>query len=166
VKKFICIPSLLVFLLACSKPETVNQCVYDPCALVAPAAEITNIENYLAANSATATKHCSGVFYAIDVAGTGSNPNICSTVTVKYKGWLTSNGSVFDQSSTPVSFALSSLIEGWKKGIMLLKPGGKIRMWIPPTLAYGNQDSRNNSGVIVIPANSTLYFEVELVATN
>jgi FKBP-type peptidyl-prolyl cis-trans isomerase FkpA len=80
---------------------------------------------------------------------------------VKYKGQLT-NGNVFDQTTTPVSFNLGSLIEAWKKGIPMIKPGGKIKLYCPPSLAYGSQVIRDNAGNTVIPANSILIFEVEL----
>jgi len=138
------------------------MCNYDACAVAAPASEVTQLEAYLASATITATKHCSGMYYTVDVACSGSTATICSTVSVKYKGQLT-NGTVFDQSTTPVSFQLNGLIEAWKKGIPLIKPGGKIKLYCPPSLAYGNQDVRNGAGVVIIPANSILVFEVELV---
>lgn len=156
---------LVISLSACSKSET-NKCEYNPCAIVAPSAEISALESSLVANSVTATKHCSGLFYILDAAGSGSSPDICSTVNVKYKGQLTTNGAVFDEATSPVSFPVNNLIEGWKKGLLLLKPGAKIRMWIPPSLAYGAQDVRDGSGNLVIPANTPLYFEIELVSIN
>ena len=133
------------------------MCNYDACAFAAPASEITQLEAYLASASITATKHCSGMYYTIDAAGSGSTATICSTVSVKYKGQLT-NGTVFDQSATPVSFQLGGLIEAWKKGIPLIKPGGKIKLYCPPSLAYGSQPVRDNAGNTVIPANSILVF--------
>lgn len=123
---------------------------------------MTQLESYLASASITATKHCSGMYYAVDAAGTGGvTATICSIVSVKYKGQLT-NGNVFDQATSPVSFQLGGLIESWKKGIPLLKAGGKIRLYCPPSLAYGSQDVRDGSGNVVIPANSILVFEIEL----
>ena len=132
------------------------MCNYDACAFAAPASEVTQLEAYLSSASiTTATKHCSGMYYIIDAAGSGATANVCNTVAVKYKGQLT-NGTIFDQSATPVSFQLNGLIEAWKKGIPLIKPGGKIRLYCPPSLAYGNQAAGT------IPANSILIFEVEL----
>ena len=132
------------------------MCKYDACAVAAPASEVTQLEAYLASATITATKHCSGMYYTINAAGSGATPTICSTVSVKYKGQLT-NGTIFDQSSTPVSFNLGGLIEAWKKGIPMIKPGGKVTLYCPPSLAYGSQ------AVGTIPANSILVFEVELV---
>jgi FKBP-type peptidyl-prolyl cis-trans isomerase FkpA len=105
------------------------------------------------------------MYYSIDAAGSGNTPTICSYVSVKYKGMLT-NGNIFDQSSSPVSFQLGGLIESWKKGIPLIKPGGKIKLYCPPSLAYGSQVIKDGSGNVVIPANSILIFEVELVSVS
>ena len=145
-----------VFLLSSCSKENDDLCKYDACAVAAPSSEITQLESYLAGASITATKHCSGMYYTIDAAGAGNAPTICSTVSVKYKGQLT-NGSVIDQSTTAVSFQLGGLIEAWKKGIPLIRPGGKIKLYCPPSLAYGSQ------AVGSIPPNSILIFEVELV---
>ena len=146
----------MIFLSSCSKNND-DLCKYDACAVAAPASEVAQLESYLASASITATKHCSGMYYTIDVAGSGGTPTICSMVSVKYKGQLT-NGNVFDQSTAPVSFQLGGLIEAWKKGIPLIKPGGKIKLYCPPSLAYGSQAQGP------IPANSILIFEVELVS--
>jgi FKBP-type peptidyl-prolyl cis-trans isomerase FkpA len=162
MKRIFAVLCSVVFLASCSKDND-DMCKYDACAVAAPASEITQLETYLAGASITATKHCSGMYYTIDAAGSGATPNICSTVSVKYKGQLT-NGNVFDQATTPVSFPLSNLIEAWKKGIPLIKSGGgKIRLYCPPSLAYGSQEIRDGAGNVVIPANSILIFEVELV---
>jgi FKBP-type peptidyl-prolyl cis-trans isomerase FkpA len=148
---------------SCVKNKNKSQCNYNPCDVSAPVSEIATVENYLSTNSIIATKHCSGLYYVIDAVGTGALPDICSVVSVKYKGQL-SNGSVFDQATTAINFNLNQLIEAWKKGIILIRPGGKIRMWVPPSLAYGSQDVKDGSGNVVIPANSQLFFEVELIS--
>lgn len=155
MKRIFVILCSVILLSSCSK-ENDDLCNYDACAVAAPASEIAQLEAYLASATITATKHCSGMYYTIDAAGSGNAPTICSTVSVKYKGQLT-NGTIFDQTSTPVSFQLGGLIEAWKKGIPLIKAGGKIKLYCPPSLAYGNQ------AVGTIPANSMLVFEVELV---
>lgn len=151
---------LMITFFSCSKDK--KACDYDPCLVTAPASEVTQLQNYLTGSGISATQHCSGMFYTVETPGTGVTPNICSIVSVKYKGQLT-NGNVFDQTTTPTSFQLGSLIESWKKGIPLIKNGGKIKLYVPPSLGYGNQDIRDQAGNIVIPANSILIFEVELV---
>jgi len=128
---------------------------YDPCALKASASEIQAVKDYLAASNITATEHCSGLFYAIDAPGTGATPTLCSVVTVTYEGKLT-NGTTFDSNTTGASFLLADLIEGWKVGIPLIKSGGSIRLYVPPTLGYGP----NNYGSI--PGNSILVFRIDL----
>ena len=143
--------------------DTTNTCNYDACAKVAPAAEIQQVQDVVTAKGVSATKHCSGVFYTIDSVGTGKTPTPCSYVAVRYKGTLT-NGTVFDQQTSPISFDLTSLIPAWRNTLPLIKEGGKIRLYVPPSLAYGSSDVKDNSGNVVIPANSVLIFEVSLVA--
>lgn len=97
------------------------------------------------------------------VEGTGPEATPGSTVSLNYVGALP-DGTVFDASANhgqPITFTLGAgqVIQGWDQGIVGMKVGGKRRLIIPPTLAYGNQAVGN-----VIPANATLLFEVELVA--
>jgi FKBP-type peptidyl-prolyl cis-trans isomerase FkpA len=103
------------------------------------------------------------VFYKITNTGTGAVPGVCSGITVKYTGTLLS-GSQFDQNTTGFSAVLGQLIVGWQKGLPIIKAGGSITLYIPPSLGYGSQDIRNNSGTVVIPANSNLKFTIELTA--
>lgn len=157
-------PVVLLFAItlfvSCYKNSVNNTtCDYDPCALKAPLTETSAVAAYLVnAGITTAVKHCSGMYYEIVNAGTGKMPNICSYITVTYKGTLT-NGTVVNQTTTaPANPNLSSLIEGWKKGLLLLKEGGEIRLYIPPSLGYGAQQNGN------IPPNSILIFDIDLVA--
>ena len=115
------------------------------------------IENYLKDKGLTAQSTASGLYYIIDVAGTGTQPNTSSDVTVKYKGYLTTQY-VFDESvSTGATFNLSQVIKGWQEGIPLFKEGGKGKLFIPSALGYGDNAKSN------IPANSVLIFDVELL---
>ena len=160
-KIFVAVFSVILLFPSCSKKN--DLCNYDPCAIAAPPSEVSQLESYLASASVTATKHCSGVYYVIDAPGSGGSPTVCSSISVKYKAQLT-NGNVVDQATTPTSFQLGGLIESWKKTIPLIKSGGKIRVYAPPRLAYGSEDVKDGSGNVVIPANSILIFEVELIA--
>lgn len=140
-------------------------CPYKESTVVASTAEQQQVEAYLSSNGITnAVKHSSGMYYAIITPGTGNKPSLCSVVSVGYTGTLT-NGSVFDQQNI-ISFDLGRLIEGWKKGLPLVAKGGRIKLFIPPSLGYGNTDVKNSSGVVVIPANSMLIFDIEVFDVN
>ena len=94
--------------------------------------------------------------------GEGPEAATGKRVTVHYTGWLT-NGKKFDSSldhGSPFTFQLGAgqVIKGWDQGVVGMKTGGKRRLLIPSTLGYGP------TGVgSVIPPNSTLVFEVELL---
>jgi FKBP-type peptidyl-prolyl cis-trans isomerase len=97
------------------------------------------------------------------VPGTGSSPAHGQTVVVHYSGWLT-DGKKFDSSvdrGEPFEFqvGVGQVIQGWDQGVITMKIGGKRKLTIPPKLAYGNRDI----GGGLIPPNSTLIFEVELL---
>ncbi len=98
-----------------------------------------------------------------ETVGTGAVAEAGDTVTVNYVGSLT-NGTVFDASANhgtsgfTFNLGAGQVIKGWDLGIVGMKEGGKRKLIIPASLAYGNQAIGN-----VIPANSTLVFEVELV---
>ena len=96
------------------------------------------------------------------VVGTGATAAVGDTVTVNYVGTLT-NGTKFDSSydaGKPFSFRIGAgtVIAGWEQGVPGMKVGGKRRLTIPPSLAYGST-ARGP-----IPANSTLLFDVDLVS--
>ncbi|ENX50580.1 MULTISPECIES: FKBP-type peptidyl-prolyl cis-trans isomerase [Acinetobacter] len=102
----------------------------------------------------------SGLQYKIIKEGTGKQPTATSVVKVHYKGQLT-DGKVFDSSydrGEPVEFPLNKVIPGWTEGLQLLKEGGKATFYIPAQLGYGEQGVPG-----MIPPNSTLIFDVELL---
>ena len=136
-------------------------CTYDACAYKAPASEIQAVQDYLTANTITATQHCSGVFYIIDNPGTGRSVTACGAIKATYVGKLT-NGNIFDQGTFDRFIALSDLVGGWINTIPLIKEGGKIRLYIPPSLGYGSADRKDANGAVVIPGNSILIFDVTL----
>ena len=104
----------------------------------------------------------SGLFYNITKKGSGISPSKGSQVSVHYEGKLT-DGTIFDSSykrDKPIKFSVGvgQVIKGWDEGIMLLNKGAIARFVIPSELAYGSRGAGN-----IIPPNSTLIFEVELV---
>lgn len=100
-----------------------------------------------------------GIFYQSIKAGTGKPVNVSDTVVIHYKGWLFSNGSVFDETKEkPATFPLQRLIRGWQVGLPQCKVGGKIRLYIPSGSAYGIRTFATD-----IPPNSTLVFDIEVL---
>lgn len=107
----------------------------------------------------------SGLKYIIIEEGNGDKPKKGQKVKVHYTGKL-EDGSVFDSSverGTPIEFTLGvgQVIKGWDEGISDMKVGEKRQLIIPPDLGYGL-----NGYPPVIPPNSTLIFDTELVEIN
>ena len=103
-----------------------------------------------------------GLTYRDIIVGTGATPTTGQRLTVQYVGRL-ADGTVFDSSISrgqPFQFTLGvgQVIAGWDEGLATMKVGGWRKLVIPPELGYGNVATGN------IPANSTLYFDVELIA--
>lgn len=141
----------------CKKSSDDRGCTLTEPNIVAPAAEVANLQAYVMATHPAAIQHPSGFFYEITAAGTGTViPASCSAITVKYTGYLT-NGTKFDENITGISFILGQLITGWQKGIPLIKKGGAINLYIPPSLGYGS------NAVGSIPPNSNLVFVIQLI---
>jgi hypothetical protein len=102
------------------------------------------------------------------MVGTGAQAVPGSIVSVLYVGKL-SDGTTFDSTDThgnqPLVFTLGvpgSLIAGFQIGVNGMKVGGERIITIPPTLGYGNQDVKDATGKVIIPANSTLTFDIKL----
>ncbi|TAL84328.1 MAG: FKBP-type peptidyl-prolyl cis-trans isomerase [Rhodanobacter sp.] len=128
----------------------------------------------LAACSATPQAHANGQVDKLTVidqkVGTGAEAKPGMTVTVQYTGWLydkdakDKHGKKFDSSldhGQPFSFVLGqgSVIEGWDKGVVGMRVGGKRTLLIPAALGYGAAGAGSD-----IPPNASLVFDVELLS--
>jgi FKBP-type peptidyl-prolyl cis-trans isomerase FklB len=103
----------------------------------------------------------SGLQYKVLTEGKGESPKETDMVITNYKGTLL-DGTEFDSSykrNEPATFPVNRVIKGWTEALLLMKPGAKYQLFIPSSLAYGERAVGDKIG-----PNSTLIFEVELVA--
>lgn len=93
--------------------------------------------------------------------GSGAEAKVGKKIQVYYEGRLKNNNKVFDATKSGPGFKMTlgrgEVIKGWDIGLVGMKVGGKRRLICPPNLSYG---AKGNPPVI--PANSTLVFDVEL----
>ena len=102
----------------------------------------------------------SGLQYQEITAGAGDSPKETDKVKVHYRGTLI-NGKQFDSSydrGQPATFGVKGVIPGFSEALMLMKPGGKWKVFIPSNLGYGERGAGSNIG-----PNETLIFDLELL---
>jgi len=104
----------------------------------------------------------SGLQYKIIDAGdaTAAAPAPADLVTVQYRGRLL-DGKEFDSSyahGVPASFPVDAVIKGWQEALLMMKPGAKWELFIPPELGYGMNPRPG------IPPGSLLIFDVNLLS--
>jgi FKBP-type peptidyl-prolyl cis-trans isomerase FklB len=126
------------------------------------AANLKAGEDFLTQNKVRpeVTTTASGLQFEVLTEGSGEKPGPRSTVTCHYHGTLT-DGTIFDSSvqrGQPASFPLNMVISGWTEALQLMPVGSKWRLFLHPSLAYGDRQTG-----AVIGANSTLIFDVELL---
>jgi len=132
--------------------------------LAASARNKTAAQDFLAANGKKSGVQttASGLQYKIEKAGDTKAPPITpqDEVSVNYRGKLL-DGSEFDSSyarNQPANFPVAGVIKGWQEALVLMKPGAKWTLYVPPELAYGANPRPG------IPGNSLLIFDVELLS--
>jgi FKBP-type peptidyl-prolyl cis-trans isomerase len=142
----------LFTVVGCNKDES-------GCTLQDPSVEDPAMLKFIDSIGMTATKLSKGMYYQILNPGSATVPKQSSIIYCTYKGTLL-NGTVFDEQSNAgrTGFQLNGLIEGWKIGLPLIGKGGRIRMVIPSSLAYGCTGSGAS-----IPPNTPIYFDMTLV---
>ena len=104
----------------------------------------------------------SGLVYESLKDGNGASPAATDVVRVHYRGTLADGGKEFDSSykrGEPTEFPLNRVIPCWTEGVQRMKPGGKAKLTCPASIAYGERGAGG-----VIPPNTTLNFEVELIS--
>lgn len=145
---------------ACSKSDTKSDTNSTACTLKAQYVNDTSATQkalmvaFCKNNNINYTTHPSGILYEITAAGDTAKPNLCTSITMTYAGKLMT-GIQFDKGT--ISYPLKDLIVGWQIIVPLIGKGGKIKMVIPSSLAYGEQGRPP-----VIPGNSPLYFEMSI----
>lgn len=107
----------------------------------------------------------SGLKYIDLKEGSGASPVKGKNVKVYFIGKL-ENGRVFDSAvnpNKPLEFKIGAgeVIPGWEEGVISMKVGGKRRLIIPPSLAWGKEGANG-----VIPPGATVIFEIELLEVN
>ncbi|SDX08882.1 peptidylprolyl isomerase [Lutibacter oricola] len=116
-----------------------------------------DIIEYLQTNNLSAETSSSGLYYIIEEEGTGDLIESNASVIVKYTGTFL-DGNQFDASSDEgYNFKLEGLIAGFAEGLTHFKKGGKGKLLIPPSLAYGE------SGNGTIPGSAVLVFDIEVL---
>lgn len=113
------------------------------------------VDEYISEYNLNTVELEKGVHIAIHDEGEENRPNLDSNIIVNYKGMFT-NTLIFDQGEN-VSFSLSSLIEGWRIGLLELGEGGSCTLVLPSDVAYGTTGSNG------VPPNTPLVFEIDLI---
>ncbi len=143
--------ALIVSLLAFSCLKSSDQ----GCQSMAPETEEPDMKAFCTSNNINYTRLSNSLYYQVIDSGYGNAPASQSYIKATYTGTLL-NGAIFDQTTTPVQMNMANLIEGWRKGLPLIKKGGRIKLIIPSYLGYGCTAQKG------IPANSVLYFDITL----
>jgi FKBP-type peptidyl-prolyl cis-trans isomerase len=108
-----------------------------------------------------------GLRWIQGVPGSGTPADWCQLIAVEYEAFLL-DGTRFDSSAengSPLVFTpgLGALIDGLEQGVIGMRTGGRRRLVIPPALGFGQQPRRNAAGDVIVPANSTVVYDIELL---
>jgi FKBP-type peptidyl-prolyl cis-trans isomerase FkpA len=130
----------------------------DNCVTKTIASEQAKMEALATSQGMTWSQHSSGILFQVVNPGAGMTASSTSKIFVKYEGRLES-GVIFETQTdhTQTGWVLGGMIAGWQIAVPLIQEGGKIRVVIPSSLAYGCGFRGN------IPSNAILYFDIDLV---
>ena len=108
-----------------------------------------------------------GLRYIDTQVGLGQVADWCDFVAVHYDAFL-EDGTNFDSSRNQDNIALEftpglgGFIDGFEQGVIGMRVGGQRRLIIPPALGFGSEPRRDPAGNIIVPANSTVIYDMEL----
>lgn len=102
----------------------------------------------------------SGLVFIVEQEGEGPMPSATDRVEVKYRGQFY-DGTVFDATGSPITFGVTEVAPGFSEGLRMMRPGGRYRIIMPASLAYGPEGITG-----AIPGNAALDFTVELIKIN
>lgn len=127
--------------------------------------DIKLIETYIEKNKIDAKRTDEGLFYVIGETGAGNSINLTDTLRIQYKANFLKDGIeplFFDSTASTepelaTKFVLNTGIEGWQKGIPMVRKGGKIRLIVPSKMAYQNRVINK------LPINSILDFDIKVI---
>lgn len=106
----------------------------------------------------------SGLQYKVLEPGSGPRPTERDVVRIDYEGRL-ADGTMFESTadSGPATFPVMGVVPGFAEAVQLMQRGSKLRIWLPPELAYGREERTDpRTGKVVIPADSVLQFDMTL----
>lgn len=146
---------IAILLASCFKDK--NDCALRN--ITVPSSEQLALADYLSNQGISATRHASGFYYQILQMGTGASPSICSSVKVGFIGRLTNGAEA--ESDDDLVLNLKLMLEGWRIALPMIKAGGKIKIWLPPSLAYG-ADGKKVGNTQVVPPHSMVYYDINL----
>lgn len=116
------------------------------------------------ASNPNIVKSDSGLYYEIIEEGDAKKAGPQDSVKLHYEGSLP-DGTVFDSSKQrgqPATFPVAGVVPGFGEGVQLVGAGGKVRLYIPPQLGYGERPPPGSR----IPPNSVLVFDVDMIEVN
>jgi FKBP-type peptidyl-prolyl cis-trans isomerase len=123
------------------------------------------ILNYAIDNNLDVQMTQKGLFFLIENEGEGDLLKWGDKVSANYTGRFL-DGKVFDSTKRkgePMSFFIGNMIEAWNEGLQLIRPGGKVTFLVPSALAYGTEGLKDKKDRSIIPENTVLRFDIEIL---
>lgn len=150
--------------ISCSKDVPVPTT--PPCTPKAVSADSAALITF-AGDSIPLTHDSTGLYYHIIDSGNTTKPGSASVLTVTYTAKLMDNFA-FDSASNSylMGATLQQLIAGWQIGLPKIGVGGHIQLFIPSALAWGCNGLVTNAGLIIVPPDAPVYFDVKLLGVN